>query len=542
MSATGGAPAAYAAPVLTGLTPPLVDTDYAGVLGVAGREFGSAAEAGAVDSLTLVASTGEVFTSRACAVNVSFTLVTCLPPLGGLRGRALTPRLSIAGQATTSVALPTAAPRITGVAFAAAAGDDGCGGGLCTRGRQPLLVTGVNFGPLTHGDGSIVLHCASGGGGGGGGPSVQFVATGCEVTVADTAIACTSAPGFGGRLAWTVRVLGVASEPFVSPLGYAPPSIAGLSGPAPAVGSRRALAGRNFATAYAPVVTVSLDGGPPAAPLAVGVNGSLDTLAFAMPPGVGRGHTLVVSVGGQASAPLSLAYDPPVLVSAGLFALARGAYHVYLSGANFGGASGAIDVAVGSEPCAVSAVADAAIMCWTAAAAGAVALTVGGQTAAAAVIFNASDPVPVPLFSSDNAGTAAPLTGGVAITLSGSAVVPRPPSTGVLLAVDGAGVGSAVACAMARALRASGLSSNWCTSVVFGAGELTCVTPAWPRARAHLVLAVLGLKSCSASAPRVVVFGPPRVTSVDPPLLPTAGGALLALRGSGLEEGIAVYM
>lgn len=176
VAASGGSPAVYAAPVLTSVAPEFAATDFegAGALVITGKEFGSA-EANAVSSVVLRSGGGgargaEEFPAARCAVNVSYDVIVCAPPLGGVRGGRLAILVSVGGQSTTQLSLSSARPLVTAVVMVnashAAAAVAGCGaaaGSLCTRGGDSVRLIGDNFGPATapavDGAAGVVVRC-----------------------------------------------------------------------------------------------------------------------------------------------------------------------------------------------------------------------------------------------------------------------------------------------------------------------------------------------------------------------------------------------
>ena len=323
-------------------------------------------------------------------------------------------------------------------------------------------------------------------------------------------------------------------------------------GAAPTGGGLRTLSGTNLGVGFPAAVRVLVDG-VPLVPASLARNGSLDAVTVAFPSGVGAGHSVVVTVSGEArGGGVTFAYDPPSLVKAGLYALSRAGgdvvYGVYLAGANFGGpaaaAAGRVVVSVGGAPCALLSVADASITCATAAPAGDVLVVVGDQPAVSHVFFNASLPVRPPALA-DITGAWLSLSGGGTLTLTGVDLSPGAPAVTVVVAAERAApIDAPTLCRLARRLIAGGLTSNWCTSLVAtGGGALACATPPWPRATLSLHVVVVGLMSCAATAPgRVFLMDPPRVAAIAPAALPSAGGAHLEVTGSGFEEGTLVFI
>ena len=111
--------------------------------------------------------------------------------------------------------------------------------------------------------------------------------------------------------------------PYMATWGYAAPSVGVLAPPFPTQGSTHTLTGHDFGVGYPAVVWLLVDR-VPSAPLTLAPAGTIDIVSFAVPRGTGGGHAVVLSVGGQVSAPLRFDYDAPVVTSAGLMALAAG--------------------------------------------------------------------------------------------------------------------------------------------------------------------------------------------------------------------------
>ncbi len=559
--AIGGSTASYATPAVTGVSPAVIPTSYSGLVTLTGRQFGSVADnaVGGVTFANIGAAAGEVFAGCHCTVNVSHTSIVCELP--SVRGASLAIALQVGGQGTASPSLATAPPVLHAVS---AVGNASCGGGtmtLCTRGsRGHVLLHGDNLGPAG-GTGLAVVASPDAAG------ATLFALLGCVVATPHVLITCnTLPPGYGGALWFRVSVLGMASAllaPAVPPVGYAPPVIVAIVGaPVPAVGAQLSVLGTGFALGFAPalvrIIIIIIDGGavslPPVVARVYGANASLDELVFHMPPGVGGGHRLVVTVGSPArpSTPVAVGYQPPVVASVALSAVnssgssgGGATYRMLIIGKNFGTAAANVSVFVNGTRCAVeSPLTDAAFECWTAAASGYVNVSVAHQSAAAATAapyFDAAQPVPVPLIGTLLGAAypllpSLPLTGGGGLVVTGSSIVPVAPSIVCMLGVNSTPPSGSVLCARARALSLTPLCSDWCTALsVLHGSSLLCTTPAARAASASLVVVALALLSCASSPPATMYYDPPAVLAATPRRLPTAGGTVLVINGANFE-------
>lgn len=152
--------------------------------------------------------TGVEYSATSCVVGTPNTVVTCDTVPGA--GFAHVWTLTVDGDSASSGARRTsyALPVITGVTAPA----------LSTAGGEPVVLTGLNFGPLgTAIDAWYGLE--------------PYTAQDCSVTVAHTTITCTSVAGKGSNLHWEVSVALQLSELSGEGLAtnYAPPMITGLS-------------------------------------------------------------------------------------------------------------------------------------------------------------------------------------------------------------------------------------------------------------------------------------------------------------------------
>ena len=543
---------------------------------ITGREFGSVAAA-AVGRVTFTnsgAAAAVSFAGRDCAVAVNHTSIMCELP--SVRGTALAIALEVGGQATAPPSLATAPPVLHAVNVTGGAACGGGDGTLCTRGGAGLaLLHGDNFGPAGGGTGGAITVVASPDAAG----TIHFTLHGCVVATPHVLITCdTLPPGYGAPLWFRVSILGVASALLAPapPVRYAAPVIVALVGaPLSTAGAQLSVRGTGFALGFAPdLVRLVIDGGavslaPVVAREYVGT-GTLDELLFDMPPGVGGGHSAAVTVGSRTSVAWTFAYKPPVVSSVALSAINSSssssssgtAYRILIAGQNFGPSAAAanVSVSVNGMRCAVvpSLLSYARCECWTGLPSGYVNVSVGRQVAASVVPFyyDAAAPVPQPLIGTLQGAVypalpSLPLSGGGGLIVSGSNIVPSPPSVGcVLLAAAAAAATGAGTdyCARARARLAAtpGCCSDWCTALSVSHGNsLLCTTPAARSgvASASLVVVALALLSCTPSPyASNMTYDAPVVLSVTPARLPTAGGAAVVITGRNFERDTTVVI
>ena len=541
----GGPNASYASPVVTGISPTLVPTDYTGTLVITGREFGStsvnAVSNVAFSTARSPAAASEMFRGLACAVNVSHTTITC--GLSPLRGSALHIQLNVGGQSTALASMPTLPPILRSVTLSRSATCGGGGSSMCTRGSNTghaaataAVLQGDNFGPA--GASGLTVTCSPDAAG-----EAVFTLSGCNVAVAHVTITCDTLPaGYGAPLWFAVAVLGVRSALLNTSIGYAAPSIARVIGAVPTAGAPLSIVGTDFCTQFSTIVRVQLNGGVPFIPDTVRKypgNTTLDEVVINMPPGVGN-HTVVVIVGGWATAPLIIAYARPVVTSAALSAingLAR--YRVRITGSNFGTLVADVVVTLGKATCAVvpGLLFDSRLECWTNGTAGNVSIVVAAQTVRVQPFFNCMINEPDPLIWSMAGLGSLPLTGSGILVVSGT-VVPAAPSTACVLRIAGGGMapGRTELCARARALSTTPVCSDWCTAALNVAYDsLQCTTPSAAIASAQLVVVAVALLSCGVSNPFAMLYDAPIVTGITPRLLPTYGGVAMAIDGRNFE-------
>jgi hypothetical protein len=176
-----------------------------------------------------------------------------------------------------------------------------------------------------------------------------YTAVNCTVTTAGTTIMCTTAPGVGAGLVWTVTTTaGSVSDASTAVVSYAPPSVTAVTtgSMATAGGDAFVLVGSNFG----PVAqTVSATYGPYTTSCLVTIADTVITCTTV--PGVGGGHNIVVSVGGQDSAetgPISYAAPAVSAISGAL--TSSGGDEILLYGTNFGPAASGGTISVTYAP------------------------------------------------------------------------------------------------------------------------------------------------------------------------------------------------
>lgn len=138
---------------------------------------------------------------------------TALPPAGTASAPYLTSAVQYALPAVAAVGSRSVSPL-----------------GLNTRGNEPLVLNGSNFGPSGLAtDAVIAVQYSSSSWGL---PFGNYSATKCTVSIAHVQLTCASAPGVGVGLSFLVTVAGqtMAAPSAVTLAGYRKPIIAGFSG------------------------------------------------------------------------------------------------------------------------------------------------------------------------------------------------------------------------------------------------------------------------------------------------------------------------
>lgn len=225
-NAAGALSIAYAPPTLSSVTSSgPMPTVGGSVITIVGKNFGPAGVANPVTAFSYgPAPTGAQYPSAvsSCTVTTAATTITCVGPPGV--GKALSAVISIGGQSSAvfSAGLAYAAPSVytfSGLGAALAA----------TTGSQQVIVSGANFGPADPYTNSLlsVTYGMPLQRGPGNLTKVIFTAV-CSITApGHTSMSCTTAPGVGGALSWTIAVAGQTS---VQPTtNYAPPLITGVA-------------------------------------------------------------------------------------------------------------------------------------------------------------------------------------------------------------------------------------------------------------------------------------------------------------------------
>jgi hypothetical protein len=222
-----------------------------------------------------------------------------------------------------------------------------------------------------------------------GGTTVSVGGARCGVVASNAScIVCATPPGVGARADVAISSATWGDAPPCGGLARSPPEVTGVA-PAllPARGSLVTLSGRHFGGS--PVVTLD---DVPLTSVAAAVGAGGVNVTVRVPPGVGVGHVASVHAGDQTGR-AHLAYAAPRLTGASVpWVDAATGGTLTLTGENFGPPGTPLTVMVGGVRCAPASVLDdARAQCVVAVAStvvafdAAVTLTVGGQTAAAAL-------------------------------------------------------------------------------------------------------------------------------------------------------------
>ena len=304
----------YNAPTVSSVgAPSVVDTAGGAAFNISGANFGPV---GSPISVTygkdLAGLSQPVFTATGCVVATAHTMLRCLTAPGV--GAGFLVKVQVANQATTPTAttLAYSPPQVTGLS----------GSGLAsmpTPGGTIVILTGRNFGPVGLTLPDLVTPVNPGASYGPGANPFRFAAAGCSVSVKNTQITCSSAPGTGAGHAWSVNVGGQTSAAFNgSVTSYSPPVVASYAG-----------AGVLADTTGGEIVNVTgMNFGPTAASITSVTYGRTGTEFTAqgcsMPTphtqiscrtavGAGAGLTWLVTVDGQRSIVPTTAYLAPVI-------------------------------------------------------------------------------------------------------------------------------------------------------------------------------------------------------------------------------------
>jgi len=258
----------------------------------------------ATDSRCVAASPSTALPALSCYISSPHTGITCTAG-AGVGKWMYASIVAIGGSASPSPFLGSvlsyAPPVITSF--------EGEGARLAaTAGGQMVVIKGLNFGS------SQLAITAVGYGIDG----AEYVAPGCVLVVPHTEIQCTTVPGAGARLAWTVKI---ANQVSVTPVtDYSPPEITAISGDGSVDaftngGQDVVLTGTNFATQQ---YLTSVNYGPTGTEFAaVGCIVTVQDTEITCLTVAGTGRKLfwTVTVRGQASflSPVTSSYAAPML-------------------------------------------------------------------------------------------------------------------------------------------------------------------------------------------------------------------------------------
>jgi hypothetical protein len=300
----------YAAPVIESFS----GQGMAGALTSGGQEvvitgsgFGPVEDTGSIDFVRYfaVGVSNASFLASSCNVTVSHRTMVCRTR-EGVGGR-VTWSVSVANQTSTTPSTSFAVPVIYNVSAAWGDGSVDLLSLLDSSGDQPVVITGLNFGPVS--PTQFVSSVSMG----------PYLLHGCNVTVAHLELRCRTPVGVGAGHRVVVSIADLASEQSEDVLSYAPPAIAHLQ---PAAVSTRpgtvvTITGTNFGASTATMV-VMLNG---ARALRFQVTGVGHTTAEVTSEDfTGRAEVEVqVVVGDLPSPPMLLGVQPPSIVALSLY-------------------------------------------------------------------------------------------------------------------------------------------------------------------------------------------------------------------------------
>ncbi|MDO8933370.1 MAG: cadherin domain-containing protein, partial [Rhodocyclaceae bacterium] len=335
----------------------LVQTNGGSHVRIVGTNFGRSATRLLADNVplssTLVTATygilGTEYTAIGCTVTIANTEITCIAPAGvgvdhiwRISLSVTAPRAAAASaQSTTRTGYMK--PTISNVTVVNANPADPS---MPTDGSADLLLTGVNFGPLNT---QILLTYGPTG--------LEYQSPACVIDVPHVSVRCRAAPGIGNGLKFVATVGSTpiqTSGLFVGSLvRYASPTITSIS--APVLDTRGGEVVTLVGTDMGPNPTAGIDAyfstdfssGAQvavytAANCRVSVSSPHRAITCQSAAGIGHGHTWVVVVGGQASAPsvAVTSFRPPTIsFLSGLganLAITDGGQQVVISGDQLG--------------------------------------------------------------------------------------------------------------------------------------------------------------------------------------------------------------
>ena len=177
-----------------------------------GLNFGPA-NAGNIEQVTFGAGNGTEYTVNpsSCRVSVAHQQITCTTTKGG--GKHHKWVVTIAGQRSTVPTTSYQRPIIVSISGQGASDANMIGG-------ETVTITGDNFGPLPSFNQKPFLNSVFYG------PATDpylYQAKACVVTISSTAISCTTVPGNGKLLRWTVTVAGQSSPLSMATTSYGDP-------------------------------------------------------------------------------------------------------------------------------------------------------------------------------------------------------------------------------------------------------------------------------------------------------------------------------
>jgi hypothetical protein len=328
----------YAPPVINSVDGPGADrgltTGGVPVL-LRGSNFGPAGGDTRITAwATPAADESLAFHASNCTVVQSHETIQCsLPP--GL-GAGLSWRVVVEGQGNTRPLSAYAGPEVHSVGFAVPGTTR-----ADTRGGTALAINGTNFGPFVNRTQVTVVV-----------PGGEVETVGCVLVTPHTSLQCLLPPGAGLISRVAVSVLGQRAELEVAGLAYAAPVVTSVV-PAALGTDLSALAVRVSGSGFGPpsssatsMVQVALAGRSSCDSQPVSVTGqdvvvaSDGSLSFTLQAGLDHvvaGWTLVVTVSGQASAPVALATRPPAAPTPTFDRASNGThYFLSLTGSEYG--------------------------------------------------------------------------------------------------------------------------------------------------------------------------------------------------------------
>ena len=359
--------------------------------------------------------------TASCGSSNSFSTVTCTAAAGvGAGHHWVVTVANVLVSAASSQMTSYAAPTTSSLSAAAAA--------MNTLGGEMIVISGSNFGPL-----NTPVSATYGS---------SYVATGCTTTqVAPSQISCTTVPGVGTTLGWTVTVDGQVQSNGVLNSAYSPPAITGVftSGLMPTQGGTSAvLQGTNFGpigVAFTATYGTTAGAVTHYGPVTCSVISPSTAAQCIVDSGNGQGMFWEVTVGGQTSTPFlsGAAYTAPVILAITAPALnTLGGEAVRLRGVNFGpvadGASGvtatyqAPGEAVYAATACTTTTADTVITCMSAAGFGSGhrwTVVVNGVSSDASTATTAYGAPTVASVVVGSAGSSMATAGGEALTIMG---------------------------------------------------------------------------------------------------------------------------